>query len=622
MTESSNNPEKEGSNIGLAYELRERLTVKENLPCDKCSINSKNVIIYSCSHKLCFNCIFKYFISSNFKGMTTFSIKTVCPKCKNGEIEIGLDDYIEILKLLLCNKNPNFGKEEDEHNNTNNMNNSNMDRNCHVHEDKKVIKYCKQCDIDLCEKCLGELHDRHAPNHVLIDINKKDNKKNMNNKNSSSDNISNNKEINNIQEKETIFMQRLESESIMLQTRIAQLIKDINTLLENYINRMNIFRNAMKKIFQIINLTYYNYYTSNDADKKEISKKDLIDFNALLKKVDLNEINVSLQKLNKDFSIEQPIFNFELQWDGEDYKKKYELKPKKDDDDKPDCVTKIIELNNVNKLVSSLINGQIYVWDLSAKKIDFSINAHKSAIWSMLKLSNDHIVTGSSDKMIKIWDILSGMNEPTIKLRGHKATVFCLGEIEKNKLLSGSEDRTIKLWDLEQKKCIMSLDDPNGSKINCLHILPDPGFIITGGDDNLLKIWNIYSDYVPNTLAGHECTIWSITSISDDDTIIASGSSDNTIKIWDLISLKCLFTLEGHENTISSLKLLNNGYLISSSWDKLINIWNLKTRSCIVSIKGHNNIVWDVIQLSDGDLASCSSDTKIIVWTKNNLNNN
>jgi WD40 repeat protein len=622
MTESVNNPEKEGSNIGLAYELRERLTIKENLPCDKCSINSKNVIIYSCSHKLCFNCIFKYFISSNFKGMTTFSIKTVCPKCKDGEIEIGLDDYIEILKLLLCNKNPNFGKEEDEQNNNNNMNNSNLDRNCHVHEDKKVIKYCKQCDVDLCEKCLGELHDRHAPNHVLIDINKKDNKKNINNKNSSSDNISNNKEINNIQEKETIFMQRLESESIMLQTRISQLSKDINNLLENYNNRMNIFRNNMKKIFQIINLTYYNYYTSNDTDKKEISKKDLIDFNALLKKVDLNEINVSLQKINKDFSIEQPIFNFELQWDGEEYKKKYELKPKKDDDDKPDCVTKIIELSNVNKLVSSLINGQIYVWDLSAKKIDFSINAHKSAIWSMIKLSNDNIVSGSSDKMIKIWDILSGMSEPTIKLRGHKATVFCLGEIEKNKLLSGSEDRTIKLWDLEQKKCIMSLDDPNGSKINCLHILPDPGFIITGGDDNLLKIWNIYSDYVPNTLVGHECTIWSIASISDDDTQIASGSSDNTIKIWDLISLKCRFTLEGHENTISSLKLLNNGYLISSSWDKLINIWNLNTRNCIVSIKGHNNIVWDVIQLSDGDLASCSSDTKIIVWTKNNLNNN
>ena len=607
----------EGSNYGLAFEYRDKLTIVENSPCDKCSLNQKNLILYSCSHKICFNCIFKFFISSNFKGMTTLSIKSACPQCKKGDIEISLDDYIEILKLLLCNKNPNFGKEE-EQKTDNNTDNLNSEKNCKVHEDKKLIKYCKQCDVDLCEKCLGELHYRNYPNHVLIDINKKD-KKNANNKNSS-DNISNNKEINNLQEKETIFMQKLESESIMLQTKISQLIKDITVFMENYITKMNIFRNNMKKIFQIINLTYYNYYTSNDSDKKEIVKKDLIDFNTIFKKVDLNEINISFQKINKEFMVEQPIFNFELQWDKEEYKKKYELKPKKDDDFKPDCVTKILEIKNLNKIVSSIINGQIYVWDLNSKSIDFSINAHKSAIWSMIKLSNDSVASGSSDKMIKIWDILNATTEPTIKLRGHKGTIFCLGEIEKNKLLSGSEDRTIKLWDLVEKKCIMNLEDPNGSKINCLHILPDPGFIVTGGDDNLLKIWNIYSDYVPNTLKGHECTIWSITSISDDDTIIASGSSDNTIKIWDLISLKCLFTLEGHENTISSIRMLNNNFLISSSWDKFIKIWNLKTKTCVSTIQGHNNIVWDVIQLNDGNLASCSSDTKIIVWTKNDLN--
>ena len=112
------------------------------------------------------------------------------------------------------------------------------------------------------------------------------------------------------------------------------------------------------------------------------------------------------------------------------------------------------------------MNGQIYIWDLSSQNIDYSINAHKSAIWSLLKLSNDMVASGSSDKMIKIWNIAIGSNEASIKFRGHKATIFCLGEIEKNKLLSGSEDRTIKLWDLIEKKCLMSLDDQNGSKIN------------------------------------------------------------------------------------------------------------------------------------------------------------
>ena len=47
----------EGSNYGLAYEYRDKLAIVENSPCDKCSLNQKNLILYSCSHKICFNCI-------------------------------------------------------------------------------------------------------------------------------------------------------------------------------------------------------------------------------------------------------------------------------------------------------------------------------------------------------------------------------------------------------------------------------------------------------------------------------------------------------------------------------------------------------------------------------------
>ena len=56
--------EKEASNPGSFYQFQERLNINnENIPCDKCSLKNKNLLEYSCSHKLCFNCIFKYFIS-------------------------------------------------------------------------------------------------------------------------------------------------------------------------------------------------------------------------------------------------------------------------------------------------------------------------------------------------------------------------------------------------------------------------------------------------------------------------------------------------------------------------------------------------------------------------------
>ena len=653
---------KRDSKVDLSKQFKERLIVDEKIPCAKCTLKQTKLVLYSCSHKLCFNCIFKFFISNGLKGLNTLSVKLVCPQCKKGNIEISLDDYIDILNQLLKTKDPNFDKakeeekenkkeeekkeeerkeEEEEKKSVKKTDEANTDGNCKIHKEQKLIKHCNDCNVDLCEQCL-ESHNQGYPDHVLTDMifeekkeekkeeEKKDNEKKEENKKTENnadkrDPISDeiyNKEMNDIKQKEKKFLQKLENESNNLSTKINQLINDLNAFLENYNSKMDVFKNNMTKIFEIFNLTYYNYYKSNDTDKYEIIKKELIDFNALLKRVNLNEMSFSLKKISKDFNTEQQVFNFELQWDGEEYKQKYELRPKKGDPDNADCVTRIIELKNLNKIVSGLINGKIYVWDLSTKIIDYSIKAHKSAIWSMIKLSNDYIVSGSSDKTIKIWDVVNGKSDPTIELTGHKGTVFCLGEFEKNKLLSGGEDRTIKLWDLVGKNCIMTLKAPNNCKINSFYIMPDPGFIIIGGDDNLLKIWNIYSDYVPKTLKGHACTIWSIISIGDDDTKIASGSSDNTIKIWDLTKSKCIFTLEGHDNTISSLKILNNDLLISTSWDKSIKLWDLKARNCVSTIIGHNDIVWDVIQLSDGDLASCSNDKKIIVWTKNNLNTN
>ena len=585
-------------------EFKEKASIKNDCPCKKCNIQSKYLIVHSCSHDICINCVYKYYMCSNFQNLTTSSIKIKCPICQKGQEEINLDDWIELLNQLFTEKNKEYESEQ----NNNEFINENDKKFCSIHKDKNYIKYCFECKTNLCEKCIREMHVRYYNNHNLIDLDKENNMKQYN-----IPIIKNNNQIKELQQKEKIFLQKLESESIMIQTKTNQLIKDLSYFLDSYITKINFFQINMKKIFQIINLSFYNYYLSNDQDKKEIAiSKQLIDFEINSKKIELNEIIQLSQKTIKNFQEEEQIYNFEIKFEGGEYKKKFNLK--QDGEGKPECVTKIIEIKEQNKLVSSLINGQLLVWDLYSNSLESTINAHKSAIWSMIKLSNQNVVTGSSDKLIKVFDI--NISEPLIKLKGHIGGIFSMGELEKNKIISGSEDRTIKVWDLNTKKCILNLEDPNGSKINCLHILKDNRFILTGGDDNLIKIWNIYSDYIPNVLSGHECTIWTIISITDDDSIIASGSSDNTIKIWDLLDLKCIFTLEGHENTISSIKKLNNNLLVSSSWDKTAKIWNLSTKKCIFTLKGHKDIIWDIIQLECGDLVTCSSDTNIIVWSK------
>ena len=592
---------------------------EELLNCQMCQKNDQIGIVYAnCNHSICFNCVYKIFLSEGFKGLDKELVKFICPICNNGEKELPFENIIQNLKILISTKNEIRFQTEIKNKNLEEINEGNF---CKIHKDKKLIKFCKNHRMNLCELCISEIHEREFQDHELIDLQQENyNKKRQNNNSNGSENdniiyeiMQNNHELEGLLKNQNSFMQKFESEKIKFCVEIDKLINDLKSIKDNYCKKYFAFQNNVQKIFEIINLAYLNYYISHDDDKMQISiTKNLVDINYISKKLDFSEINIQLQKSLNEIMFEQDFFKYEFQWSTFEFKKAYELTAKGENKGE-DCVTKIIELENLNQIVAGLIGGQIYIWSLDGKEIEKEINAHKSAIWEMIKLSNNMIASGSSDKTIKIWNILDF--EKPIVLRGHTGTIFCLAELEKYKLISGSEDRTIKIWDiLEKRNCIMTIN--SDSKINCLHILPDPGFIITGGDDNLIKIWNIYSKHVTDILQGHECTVWSITSLNSDNSIIATGSSDNSIIIWDLKNLKSIFILEGHENTISCLRMMNNGLLLSSSWDATIKIWNLKTRTCLTSLKGHKNIVWDVIQLTDGSIASCSSDNSIIVWEK------
>ena len=592
---------------------------EELLNCQMCQKNDQIGVVYAnCNHSICFNCVYKIFLSEGFKGLDKEFVKFICPICNNGEKELPFENIIQNLKILISTKNEIRFQTEIKNKNLEEIKEGNF---CKIHKDKKLIKFCKNHRMNLCELCISEIHEREFQDHELIDLQQENyNKKKQNNNSNGSENdniiyeiMQNNHELEDLLKNQNSFIQKFESEKIKFCVEIDKLINDLKSIKDNYCKKYFAFQNNIQKIFEIINLAYLNYYISHDDDKMQISiTKNLVDINYISKKLDFSEINIQLQKSLNEIMFEQDFFKYEFQWSTFEFKKAYELTAKGENKGEY-CVTKIIELENLNQIVAGLIGGQIYIWSLDGKDIEKEINAHKSAIWEMIKLSNNMIASGSSDKTIKIWNILDF--EKPIVLRGHTGTIFCLAELEKYKLISGSEDRTIKIWDiLEKRNCIMTIN--SDSKINCLHILPDPGFIITGGDDNLIKIWNIYSKHVTDILQGHECTVWSITSLNSDNSIIATGSSDNSIIIWDLKNLKSIFILEGHENTISCLRMMNNGLLLSSSWDATIKIWNLKTRTCLTSLKGHKNIVWDAIQLTDGSIASCSSDNSIIVWEK------
>ena len=628
------NKEKEKEKIAeinennIYYIINEDIKPNNNNKNNKCCVcsshNEEITFVFSCTHNTCLMCLFKYFISNNFKGLEYEYVTLNCPLCKYGSAKFSAEVWLSLLNKI-NSKNNNMQSAQD------------INKNCNIHKKNAIVKYCNQCQKYLCEICLKNYH-KNLVGHTLIDKNSggdlpfpgPDMKMNFNAKAY--------KEFeDDFKKKENIFFDKIENEYILKKTKIEELIRRLTQLLNEYTTQMNIFQKNIQTIFRIINFSYYIYFTTFNTFNNENELLNNMNLNLYNKIIDIKFISTNtfditeistlfykkMQEINTKLSTStgtgspDKIFDYEFIWSNTGPKVKFVLKD--EDREKQDSILKLLELKHTKVLATGQMKGNLNIWDINEKEIILRLTGHRSAVWALIENSDGYLISGSSDKTIKVWDVANRKENCLITLKGHKGTVFCLAELEKNKIISGSDDATLRVWNIFDKKqpCILTMIDPNKSKINCLITFKISNFVLTGNDDNLIKIWNINPDtgFVTNFLEGHSCTVWCMSTLSDEE-ILASGSSDNMIKIWDMINLKLLFTLKGHENTISSITALRNKLLASSSWDNTCKIWNLNSRNCIYTLEGHKDIVWCLIQLENGDIASSSNDKSIIIWEK------
>ncbi|TGT28715.1 WD40 repeat domain-containing protein, partial [Mesorhizobium sp. M4B.F.Ca.ET.169.01.1.1] len=95
-----------------------------------------------------------------------------------------------------------------------------------------------------------------------------------------------------------------------------------------------------------------------------------------------------------------------------------------------------------------------------------------------------HLITGSGDLTIKVWDLDSGREVK--RFEGHEGTVYALAlSADGKRLLSASLDGTARLWDIESGNQIAMFDSQTGP-IYAVAFAAD-GTVLTGGYERTVR---------------------------------------------------------------------------------------------------------------------------------------
>ncbi|KAJ8924304.1 hypothetical protein NQ315_007097 [Exocentrus adspersus] len=164
-----------------------------------------------------------------------------------------------------------------------------------------------------------------------------------------------------------------------------------------------------------------------------------------------------------------------------------------------------------------------------------SLRSHTSDVTSCDFAPNFTLVTGSSDKTVRIWDWIPGsgyvqrVNSP---LKAHKYQVTCVRVSPQGSMLaSSSVDGTAVLWNLHSCAKLYTMTQVNGDAIRVCRFSPDSAILVTAGDNGAVCVWDLVHKSLIKTLFEHEGTTQSL-AFTPDSQYLVTACSLEFIRVW------------------------------------------------------------------------------------------
>ncbi|KAI1746937.1 mitochondrial division protein [Xylaria castorea] len=181
---------------------------------------------------------------------------------------------------------------------------------------------------------------------------------------------------------------------------------------------------------------------------------------------------------------------------------------------------------------------------------------------------------------------------PLFVLQAHMDEITALhfrGDI----LVSGSSDKTLRQWDLEKGRCVQTLDvmwaaaqasaslgsgegtwrqtsrQTSGAAdfVGALQVFESA--LACGTADGMVRLWDLRSGQVHRSLVGHTGPV---TCLQFDGVHIVTGSIDRSVRIWDLRT-GSIFDAYAYDNPITSM-MFDSRRIVSAAGEDVVKVYD------------------------------------------------
>eukprot|EP01134_Creolimax_fragrantissima_P008423 CFRG8423T1 len=192
-----------------------------------------------------------------------------------------------------------------------------------------------------------------------------------------------------------------------------------------------------------------------------------------------------------------------------------------------------------NRFASAGLDGSVHLWNLdtisSASKSTTMPSQYEASIYALdIDESSNHVASGGTDRVVKLWDTRS--QQRTCLLKGHGDNIKVIKMLTDRMILSGASDGSVRLWDTRQQRCLHTYYIHNEG-IWCMEVSDSYDKMWTSGKDCKVMETSLL-DFESTFLFEERAPVHALARGGIDSNVLWAGTTHSDVNGWRCLDPK------------------------------------------------------------------------------------